>query len=240
MNSIWEDRIRPRLNKVMERVSRSAEVSGRTLDDIRIVAISKGQPVDAILTAANLGIEDIGENRIEEALNKQDNCKGTKLNWHMVGHIQSRKAKDIPGNFSWVHSIDRVKIAHRINTFALEQNIRINTLIECNVSGETTKYGWDFSERDTWPSVLQVLKPILSFPSMEIRGLMTMAPWVEDEGVLRTTFRTLRELRDFLEDGLDHPLPELSMGMTDDFSIAIEEGATMVRIGRAIFGPREA
>jgi pyridoxal phosphate enzyme (YggS family) len=224
---------------MMERISLAASTSGRSVDEIRVVAISKGQPVEAILAAEVLGLRDIGENRVEEALMKQGQCEQIKLTWHMVGHIQSRKAKDIPANFSWVHSIDRVKIAERLNRFGLEQNHRMAGLLECNVSGEASKYGWDFSDRGSWRSTIEALETIFTLPGLEICGLMTMAPWVEDEKILRKTFQTLRQLRDFMEEQLDYALPELSMGMSDDFPIAIEEGATMVRIGRAIFGPRE-
>jgi pyridoxal phosphate enzyme (YggS family) len=239
MSKAWQDRIKPQLEQVRERVDRAAQHAGRSVESVKIVAISKGQPVEAIEAASKLGLVHIGENRVGEALQKQAQLKHLDLTWHMVGHIQSRKARDIPGQFKWVHSIDRLKIAERLNRYAQDLDIRLTILLECNVSGEESKYGWNLADRSTWPGVLPAFNEIINFSNLEFRGLMTMAPWVEDERVLRRTFRTLRELRDYLVESFDHPLPELSMGMTDDFEYAIEEGATILRLGRVIFGARQ-
>jgi pyridoxal phosphate enzyme (YggS family) len=239
MFQAWQDRIRPQIEQVQQRVDRAAQRVGRSSESVKIVAISKGQPIEAIEAASRLGLVHIGENRVGEALQKQSQLTHLDLTWHMVGHIQSRKANEIPGHFTWVHSIDRFKIADRINRFAQDQGVRLPVLLECNVSGEDSKYGWTLSDRSIWPGLLNAFAEIIKFGSLDLRGLMTMAPWVEDEGILRTTFRTLRELRDYLVQSLDYPLPELSMGMTDDFEYAIEEGATMLRLGRAIFGARQ-
>jgi pyridoxal phosphate enzyme (YggS family) len=239
MSQAWQDRIRPQLEEVQQRIEHAAQRAGRSAESVRIVAISKGQPAEAIEAASLLGLVHIGENRVEEALRKQAQLTHIDLTWHMVGHIQSRKAGDIPGHFTWVHSIDRLKIADRINRYAQDQGLRLPILLECNVSGEDSKYGWNLSDRSTWPGLLRAFGEIIKFSNLDLCGLMTMAPWVEDESILRTTFRTLRELRDYLVQSLDHPLPELSMGMTDDFEYAIEEGATILRLGRAIFGARQ-
>jgi hypothetical protein len=240
MSLDWKDKIQPRLDQVRQRISIATDRSGRSTEAVRIVAISKGQPIEAIKAALELGLDQIGENRIDEALQKQEILGPSGITWHMVGHIQSRKAKDIPGHFSWVHSIDRMKIADRINRFALEQGIQLSVLLECNVSGEGSKQGWNLADRISWPGVIAELEEILRLPGLKVIGLMTMAPWVQDEGILRSSFRTLRNLRDHLSEELDHALPELSMGMTDDYEFAIEEGATMVRLGRALFGARES
>ena len=239
MSTEWRDRIRPELEKVFERITIAAERSGRSADAIRIVAISKGQPLEAIEAAVNLGLDHIGENRVEEALHKQAQLTHLNPTWHMVGHIQRRKVREIPAHFSWVHSIDRLSIAERLSLQTVEQAGHLCVLLECNVSGEEAKEGWNLADRATWATVIPEFRQILTFPGLEVMGLMTMAPWVHDEDMLRLTFRRLRELRDFLTKELEHDLPQLSMGMTDDFDYAIEEGATMVRLGRAIFGPRQ-
>jgi uncharacterized pyridoxal phosphate-containing UPF0001 family protein len=129
-----------------------------------------------------------------------------------------------------------MKIAARISHFAMERSVQLPVLLECNVSGEGTKSGWQMADRASWSEVLPDLSEVIRLPGLNVMGLMTMAPWVQDEFILRSTFQTLRQLRDYLEQALDHSLPELSMGMTDDYLIAIEEGATMVRLGRVLFG----
>jgi pyridoxal phosphate enzyme (YggS family) len=156
----------------------------------------------------------------------------------MVGHIQSRKAKDVAPHFFMVHSIDRVKIAQRLDRFAAESGGILPVLIECNTSGEASKTGWSAWQKDDWPGALEDIQMIGEYKNLAVRGLMTMAPWAADPAVLHSTFQGLRAFRDFLEEKLLTDLPELSMGMTDDYEIAIEEGATIVRVGRAIFGPR--
>jgi hypothetical protein len=120
----------------------------------------------------------------------------------------------------------------------MEQSVQLPVLLECNVSGEGTKSGWQLADQASWSEVLPDLSEVIRLPGLNVMGLMTMAPWVQDEFILRSTFQTLRQLRDYLEEALDHSLPELSMGMTDDYLIAIEEGATMVRLGRVLFGAR--
>jgi pyridoxal phosphate enzyme (YggS family) len=238
MSQDWITQIQPRLEQVRYHISMAAERSGRSAEAIQIIAIAKGQPVSAIQAAVALGLDQIGENRVEEALKKQEVLEGSEITWHMVGHIQSRKATAIVGNFSWVHSIDRMKIAARISHFAMERSVQLPVLLECNVSGEGTKSGWQMADRASWSEVLPDLSEVIRLPGLNVMGLMTMAPWVQDEFILRSTFQTLRQLRDYLEQVLDHSLPELSMGMTDDYLLAIEEGATMVRLGRVLFGAR--
>ena len=239
MSVEWRDRIHPNLENVTQRITLAAERSGRSIEAIQIVAISKGQPLEAIKAAIDLGLDHIGENRVEEALHKQAQITQRDPTWHMVGHIQSRKAREIPNHFSWVHSIDRLTIAERLSRQATEQAGNLSVLLECNVSGETSKGGWNLADRSKWPTVIPEFQKILALPAINVLGLMTMAPWVQDEKILRTTFQTLRELQDFLSKQLELELPHLSMGMSDDFEYAIEEGATMLRLGRAIFGPRQ-
>jgi pyridoxal phosphate enzyme (YggS family) len=238
MSPNWEQSVEDRLRVVRQQIAESAERSQRSAEEIKIVAITKGQPVEAIRAALGLGLNLIGENRVEEALEKQSLLVDADIDWHMVGHIQSRKAVDIPGHFVYVHSIDRMKIAQRINRFAHDQDIILPVLLECNVSGEATKSGWACYNPKDWSGVVNDFQEILKFPALRVRGLMTMAPWVQDHSILRATFQNLRNLREYMTEVLEYRLPELSMGMSDDYQIAIEEGATMVRLGRALFGPR--
>lgn len=232
--------------RVQERIATAAERAGRKADEITLVAVSKTHPVEAVIAALALGIRHFGENRVEEANPKIEAVRqwlaahGCEAHlpepiWHMVGHVQSRKAEDvIAGGYALVHSVDRVKLARRLSRFALNAGRVQDILLEVNLSGEATKYGFDLE------TLIPAIEEIASQPGVRVRGLMTMAPIVDDPEKARPVFAGLRELRDILA----VQLPELdwhhlSMGMTDDFEVAIEEGATIVRIGRAIFGPRQ-
>jgi pyridoxal phosphate enzyme (YggS family) len=156
------------------------------------------------------------------------------LEWHMVGHIQSRKTADVAMWSDCVHSVDRFKIARRLNDqYSGDRPLPI--FLECNVSGEQSKYGWDMAEENRWPLLVDDLENMLAYKQLDIIGLMTMAPWTENDQIVRSTFRKLRELRDFLQERVGRALPSLSMGMTADFEIAVQEGATHVRIGTAVF-----
>ncbi len=230
-----------KVEKVWSRIADAAERAGRSGQEVRLVAVTKGHPVAAIRVAYEAGIREIGENRVEEALPKLEALRDLRdLKWHMIGHIQSRKARWVVPDFDMVHSVDRMKIARRLDRFAGEAGRRLPVLLECNVSGEPTKAGWILTERESWEATLDDFRQVVSLPNLEVRGLMTIAPLSDDEELVRGVFKRLRELRDFLRERLPGNWDELSMGMTDDFEIAVEEGATMVRIGRAIFGPRPA
>jgi pyridoxal phosphate enzyme (YggS family) len=228
------------LNSVHARMTAAAQRVGRSPEEVRLVAISKSQPVEKIVAAYELGQREFGENRVLEGIQKQLQLNAyPDIRWHMVGHIQSRKAEDAALHYDVIHSIDRMKIAQRLERFVKEERSRLPVFLEMNVSGEETKGGWNFSQVDRWEAKLAQVRPVLEFERLDVQGLMTMAPWVDDERVLRETFSRLRQLRDLMQERLGKELPELSMGMTDDFELAIEEGATVVRIGRAIFGERE-
>jgi pyridoxal phosphate enzyme (YggS family) len=189
------------------------------------VAVAKGMPVDAIKVACNCGIRDFGENRIQEAQEKLVGLAALRANitWHMVGHIQGNKGKLAAKLFDIIHSVDSVKLAQVLNRQAPQ---RLPILLQVNVSREETKEGFEVEQ------VAGAVEEINRLSNLEIKGLMTIAPIVDDPEDVRPVFRTLRKMRDSLE------LKHLSMGMTDDFEVAIEEGATMIRIGRAIFGKR--
>jgi len=228
------------LAEVQGRIEAAALRSDRDPDEVRLIAVSKSQSVTKIRDAYAVGLRDFGENRVLEATSKRDELADLEeIRWHMIGHIQSRKTRYLVPNFSMVHSVDRMKIAKRLNQHSEDVGSRLRVLFECNVSGEATKEGWNLADRGSWPMIVPEFREILELPHLDIRGLMTMAPFGADDDVLRSVFQTLRELKDFLAERVPGTWDELSMGMTDDFEIAIEEGATLVRIGRAIFGPRD-
>lgn len=235
------------LAQVQERIADAALRSGRDPGEIRLVAVAKSFPAEAVLAAYRAGLRDFGENRAQEGMAKIPQVhaaiSGPRPTWHMVGHVQSRKARPVVAHFDYVHSVDRLKIARRLSDFAQEAGQAMPVLLECNVSGEETKFGFDledWEQDDTRRSAfLTTVGEILALPGLSVRGLMTMAPFVPEPETVRPIFASLRGLLDVLKDRFpDQNWRHLSMGMTDDFEVAVEEGATMVRIGRAIFGAR--
>ena len=239
MASTAEFQVRERLNEVQERIETAARRSGRDIDAIRIVGVTKTHPYDVVLAAHEAGLRLIGENRVEEALPKKAAAeKLDHLDWHMIGHIQSRKSKSVIQVFDAVHSVDRARIADRLNRDAESAGIRLPILLECNVSGEASKWGWQLTEKESWPEIVNEFTRIRKLESLEVRGLMTMAPMVADPERVRPIFERLRLLRDYLQKAVPGDWAELSMGMTEDYTVAVEEGATLLRLGRAIFGPR--
>ena len=228
-----------RLNDVQERVDAAAGRSARQTNDIRIVGVTKSHPFEVVLAAHEAGLTLIGENRVEEAIAKKSAAEElAELEWHMIGHIQSRKSKTVVEIFDIVHSVDRSKIADRLNRHAEQAGVRLPVLLECNVSGEASKWGWQLTEQEKWPEITDEFARIREMPNLDVRGLMTMAPMVAEPERTRPIFERLRNLRDYLENAVPGDWTELSMGMTEDYEIAVEEGATLLRIGRAIFGPR--
>ena len=233
------EQVQHRLNEVQERVDAAAGRSARQTDDIRIVGVTKSHPFEVVLAAHEAGLTLIGENRVEEAIVKKSAAEElSELEWHMIGHIQSRKSKTVVQIFDLVHSVDRSKIADRLNRYAEQAGVRLPVLLECNVSGEASKWGWQLTEQEKWPDITDEFARIREMPNLDVRGLMTMAPIVAEAERVRPIFERLRNLRDYLENAVPGDWTELSMGMTEDYEIAVEEGATLLRIGRAIFGPR--
>jgi len=212
-----------RLALIRERVARAAERSGRSPAEVTIVAVSKLFPAQVIEEAAAAGIAHIGENRVQEAAAKVSSLHHLPITWHMIGHLQTNKAKTALELFDIIQTVDSLRLAEALSRRA---DRAIPVLLEVNVAGEASKFGLSPQE------VLQTAEAVGRLPHLDMRGLMTMAPLVSDPEEVRPVFRELRRLRDALG------LAELSMGMTDDFEVAIEEGATLVRIGRAIFGER--
>jgi pyridoxal phosphate enzyme (YggS family) len=229
---IWD-----RLEGVRQRVEGACQRSGRTIGQVRLVAVTKGRSLEAIRSAYQAGVRDFGENRLEEALPKIEALRDLQeVRWHMIGHVQSRKAQAVIGQFFLIHSVDRLKLARRLDRSAGAAKVRVCSLLECNMSGEASKEGWDLSGPEAWAAAGSELIQVAGLPGLEVLGLMTMAPLVDDPEAVRPVFRRLAELAKQLAGSEKGSWTELSMGMTDDFEVAIEEGATMVRIGRAIFG----
>jgi pyridoxal phosphate enzyme (YggS family) len=221
------------LQAVRERVAAACQRAGRSPDEVTIVGVSKTFPAALVAEACRAGLADVGENRVQEAAEKipQVEALGSHPRWHLVGHLQTNKVKTALGLFDIIHSVDSLRLAEFISRQTEKAPVRaaapMSVLLEVNVGGEASKFGFSPEEAG------RTLEQIARLPGLVVQGLMTVAPFVDDPEVVRPSFRELRRLRDAL--GLQH----LSMGMTDDFEVAVEEGATMVRIGRAIFGPRE-
>lgn len=219
------------LKAVQDRIASACARAGRDPASVSLVAVSKGHPPETVCAAADLGITVFGENRVQEAKAKIPLCPG-RLKWHMIGHLQTNKVRDALALFDMIHSVDSLHLAKEINKAAERSSRFVPVLLEVNVAGESTKYGYN-------PDTLLAELPMLNaLPRLEIRGLMTMAPWTPDPERVRPVFKQLRELKARCEEILGAPMEHLSMGMSGDFEVAIEEGATMVRIGTALFGER--
>lgn len=235
-----EKEIQRRYQHVLERMEAAASRVGRSPADVRLVVVTKTQTVELIRAVLQAGAFHLGENYAEEAVSKKTALEGTPgIAWHMIGHVQSRKAALVAEYFDWVHSLDNLKLANRLNRFASEQGRRIPVLLECNVSGEESKFGWSAWQEENWDTLLEPFTQILELPALDVRGLMTMAPFLADPEQARPYFARLKRLQGYLINrfpGVDWP--ELSMGMSADFEVAIEEGATWIRVGTAITGPR--
>jgi pyridoxal phosphate enzyme (YggS family) len=195
------------------------------------VAVSKGHSPEVVNAAAKLGLEVFGENKVQEAKAKIPLCPG-RLRWHLIGHLQSNKCRDAVELFGMVHSVDSLSLAEELNKRADQASKTVPILLEVNIAGEGSKFGYA-------PEALLGEIPLINgMRRLEIQGLMTMPPWSEEPEKARPYFRKLLELKSECEQRLGAPLAQLSMGMSGDFEVAIEEGATMVRIGTALFGPR--
>ena len=219
------------IQRVRESIERVCARVGRDASSVCLVAVTKGHSPEMIRRSVELGLRVFGENRVQEAKVKIPLCP-SGLEWHMVGHLQTNKCKDAVTLFDMIESVDSLHLAKELQKRAEQAARRIRVLLEVNVAGESTKYGFKPEE------VVGALKEINSMSRLEVLGLMTVAPFTTDPEKVRPVFRKLRELKELCEDQIGAPLPHLSMGMSNDFEVAIEEGATIVRIGTAIFGPR--
>jgi PLP dependent protein len=220
------------LAHVRERIARAAERAGRRADEITLVAVSKTFPVEAILPAYEAGLRDFGENRVQEFEAKHPKLAHLDATWHLIGHLQSNKAKRAAQLFDRVDSVDSLPLAQKLDLAADDDEKRLRVLIEIHLGGEATKSG--VAEADL-PAVAE---GISALAHLDLQGLLAIPPYSDDRELARRYFRKLRELRDQLSLRLGRPLPTLSMGMSHDFEVAIEEGATEIRIGTALFGVR--
>lgn len=236
------NRIKENYHKTVEKITIAARRAGRGPEAIRLVVVTKLQPVELIEAAALAGANLFGENYAEEALPKiQALAHLSGIEWHMIGHVQSRKAKLVVGNFALVHSLDSLRLAERYEVHLDQSGLSLPVLLEFNLGGEDSKSGWPAWQEDHWEALLPEIEGLLSLPKLQVRGLMTMPPLFTHPEQARPFFRKLVQLQSFLRvhfpgTGWD----ELSMGTSADFEIAVEEGATLVRIGQAILGPRPA
>ncbi len=218
------------LEEVRRRLNAAAHKAGRDPASVRLVAVSKTMPVELVRQAVAAGQRLFGENYLQEAQRKIE-ALGQTASWHFIGHLQSNKAKAAVGLFELIHGVDRLKLAQALGAAAAAKGILQNILIQVNLAGEATKSG-------TAPeAALSLLQEISRLPHLRVLGLMTMPPFLAPEAV-RPSFRALRQLRDHMSDLSGLPLPELSMGMSGDYEVAVAEGATLVRVGTAIFGER--
>jgi pyridoxal phosphate enzyme (YggS family) len=220
-----------RLSQLRRQISSTARSCDRDPSEIRILAVSKTRPIEDIQKAVAAGQQAFGENYLQDALPKILALQGLDLEWHFIGRIQSNKTRDIAGHFSWVHALDTFKHARRINDQRPQDLPALNTCIQLNLTGEQSKGGISANEL---PGLLEKLQDL---PHLKVRGLMTMPPARADETLQHQVFGQLRQLMQQMNDR-GHDLDTLSMGMSGDMRAAICEGATMVRIGTAIFGPR--
>lgn len=232
--------------QVQQNIAAACLRANRNPAAVTLIAVSKTHPAQAVLEAIAAGVQHFGENRVEEAESKipaVHEQSPVPVTWHMIGHIQSRKAKEVLPLFDRIHSVDSLKLAGKLSGLSVEAGRKLDILLEVNVSGEESKYGFQASgwadhaavRAELWQEINQVV----ALPGVKVRGLMTMAPIVENAEAVRPVFASLARLRTALVESLSIDLPDLSMGMTDDYPIAVEEGATLVRVGRAIFGERE-
>ena len=219
------------LHSIQQRIDAACARAGRDPASVTLLAVSKGQPPEAVRAAADLGLSVFGENKVQEAKAKIPLCPG-RLRWQMIGHLQSNKCRDAVYFSQMIQSVDSLALAEEINKWAAKSAKTMPILLEVNIAGEASKFGYRPA------TLLAELERINALPKIEIHGLMTIAPWSPDPEKARPVFRQLRELKDECGQILGAPLPQLSMGMSGDFEAAIEEGATLVRLGTALFGPR--
>ena len=219
------------LQNIRQRIAAACLRAGRAPESVAFLAVSKGQPPSAVRAAAGLGLALFGENRVQEARPKIGQCPG-HLRWHMIGHLQSNKCRDAVHFFEMIQSVDSLDLAREIDKWAGKSAKTMPILIEVNIAGESSKFGYPPAQ------LLADFAEINALRKIEIHGLMTVAPWTPDPEKVRPVFRELRQLKEQCEQILGAPLSHLSMGMSGDYEVAIEEGATIIRIGSAFFGPR--
>ena len=222
------------LRTVEENINAACGRSGRNRGDVKLIAVSKTKPVEMLREAYDLGCRDFGENKVQELLDKYDKLPGD-VRWHMIGHLQRNKVKYIVDKVYMIHSVDSVRLAEEISKEAVKQNVTVSVLVEINVAGEESKFGTSVDE------AVSLVEDISKLPNIVVKGLMTIAPYVENSEENRLYFAKLKQIYvDIIHKNIDNVfMEELSMGMTGDYEVAIEEGTTYIRVGTGIFGERQ-
>ncbi len=233
--------IRENYQFTLDQIATAAHKSNRDPKEIRLVVVTKSQPVEVAQAAIEAGVKILGENYPEEGVTKIQSLAGQSgVEWHMIGHVQSRKARLVADHFALLHSLDSLKLAQRLDRFSAERNHLLPVLLEFNVGGEESKSGWDASDESQWNALLPEVASLLDLPHLRVHGLMTMPPLETDPQDARRFFMRLRSLRDYLASQFPKAdWHELSMGTSADYTVAVEEGATLVRVGTAIVGARK-
>lgn len=232
--------IRQRMVSIQNRIEKAARLAGRDEGLVKLVVVTKAQPLHVVRAAIEAGARVLGENYPEETVPKIDALEQVLgVEWHMIGHLQSRKVALVAGRFDMLQSLDSLPLAEKLNTRLAELNRSMPVLLEMNVSGEESKFGFQASDEEHWDRLMDEIQQVMNLPYLNIRGLMTMPPLAEEAETSRPFFIRLRRLAERLavQFGEEHFL-ELSMGTSTDFEVAVQEGATYVRIGTAIVGPR--
>lgn len=221
------------LDQVYKNIKISCNKTGRDSEDVTLIAVSKTKPLSAIEELTTYGVSEFGENKVQELVEKHENISST-VNWHLIGHLQTNKVKYIVDKVKLIHSVDSIRLAREIHKEAVKKDVVVDILIQVNIANEDTKYGIKSDD------VYDLLNEIKEYSNVRVRGLMTIAPFVENGEDNRIHFRNLYQLLlDIKSKNIDNvDMSILSMGMTNDYQIAIEEGATMVRVGTGIFGER--
>ncbi len=232
--------IQERYQAVLAKIEAAEKRAGREAGSARLVVVTKSQPIEVVRAAIEAGVNTLGENYPEEGATKiQSLADFSAVEWHMIGHVQSRKAALVAANFNYLHSLDSLKLATRLDRFCGEAGRRLPTLLEFNVGDEESKSGWMAGNEARWPELVEDVDAILKLPHLEVHGLMTMPPIDENAELSRPFFQKLTSLQKYLQDRFPQAdFTELSMGTSTDFEVAVQEGATLVRVGTAIVGPR--
>jgi len=235
-----EVKIRENFLQTLDQIAKEAISIGRDPGEIKLVVVTKTQPVEVVRAVIDAGAKYLGENYAEEAVQKIEALSPKyKVQWHMIGHVQSRKAALICEYFDYMHSLDSLKLAERLDRLAAERKRTLTVLLELNLGGEESKFGWPIWDEKNWDTVLDDINKVAALPNLMIKGLMGMAPFFDNPEDARPFYRRLRLFREFLRVRVPQlDLAELSMGMSGDFNVAIQEGATWIRIGQKILGPR--
>lgn len=225
--------IRENLEKVQNNISIACTKANRSANDVTLIAVSKTKPVELLQEAYDAGVRDFGENKVQEIMDKYDKLP-SDIRWHMIGHLQRNKVKYIIDKVVLIHSVDSLRLAEEISKQAQKHNLTMPILIELNIGAEDTKFGTSLEE------AIALVKEISLLPNIQIKGLMTVAPFVDDAEENRHYFNAMKHLSvDIMKENIDNVCMDiLSMGMTGDYEVAVEEGATMVRVGTGIFGER--